>query len=246
MTHKILIIGATSAIAQAIAKRYAKFPCTLFLAARNTTHLDILANDLRLRSQNKIFTYTADFTDASQHEALLQQADHDLNGIDSVIIAYGSLPNQKSCEQSVTETYQQLEINFLSVVALLTLLANYFEARRAGNITVITSVAGDRGRKSNYVYGAAKGALSIFLQGLRNRLNAVHVNVLTVKPGFVDTPMTKDFKKGILWSSPEYVADKICRAVDKKRTVVYVPFFWRYIMWVVRVIPEWVFAKLSL
>lgn len=245
ITHKLLILGATSAIAQAVAKRYAELHADICLAGRNVQHLEFIAADLRLRGKGKITCYAIDFNDASQHAALLNYADQQLHGIDSVLIAYGSLPDQTRCELSCTDTSQQLQTNFLSVVELLTLLANYFAPRHRGNIAVISSVAGDRGRRSNYIYGAAKGGLSIFLQGLRQRLWHDQVNVLTIKPGFVDTPMTRDFRKGVLWSSPDKVAEKIVQAISKKRAVVYVPFYWRYIMWVVRVMPEWVLRRVN-
>jgi decaprenylphospho-beta-D-erythro-pentofuranosid-2-ulose 2-reductase len=115
-----------------------------------------------------------------------------------------------------------------------------------GTIAVISSVAGDRGRKSNYVYGSAKGGLTIFLQGLRNALSGSGVHVLTIKPGFVDTPMTNDFTKGLLWAKPEKVAKDIKRAIDKKKNIIYTPWFWRWIMLIIRLIPESVFKKMNL
>ncbi|MCG8081658.1 MAG: SDR family NAD(P)-dependent oxidoreductase, partial [Candidatus Thiodiazotropha taylori] len=141
---------------------------------------------------------------------------------------------------------KEFEVNALTTISLLTNLANYFEAQQRGSIVVISSVAGDRGRQSNYVYGAAKGAVTIFLQGLRNRLTKSGVNVLTVKPGFVDTPMTADFPKGALWASSEKVAQDINKAIDAQKSVAYVPWFWRYIMLIIKSIPEMVFKKLSL
>jgi len=129
---------------------------------------------------------------------------------------------------------------------LLTLLANRFEAQRHGTLAVIGSVAGDRGRQSNYVYGTAKGALAIFLQGLRNRLHPAGVRVLTVKPGFVDTPMTASFKKGPLWAAPEAVAAAIVAAVERGRDVIYTPWFWWGIMTLIKLVPERVFKKLKL
>jgi decaprenylphospho-beta-D-erythro-pentofuranosid-2-ulose 2-reductase len=126
------------------------------------------------------------------------------------------------------------------------LLAKQLEQQGHGCIAVISSVAGDRGRQSNYVYGTAKGALSIFLQGLRNRLGKTGVQVLTIKPGFVDSPMTKDFDKGLLWVKPAMIAQGILRAIEKKKEVVYLPFFWRYIMLIIKMIPEKIFKRLTL
>jgi len=141
---------------------------------------------------------------------------------------------------------QELQTNCLSVLSLLTRLANQLEQQGHGCLAVISSVAGDRGRQSNYIYGTAKGALTIFLQGLRNRLGKTGVQVLTIKPGFVDSPMTRDFNKGLLWVKPAKIAEGILKAIDKRKEVVYLPFFWRYIMLIIRLIPEKVFKRLSL
>ena len=246
MKRKIVIVGATSAIAQQVAKQFAEANDDLLLVGRNAQRLESITNDLRLRGAGHISYQVLDLKEYDQHSQLLSRAIHELKEIDVLFVAYGSLPNQKACEASFAMTADELNTNFLSVVSLLTLFSNYFEQRKAGSIAVITSVAGDRGRQSNYVYGAAKGALSIFLQGLRNRLAKSNVTVLNIKPGFVDTPMTKDFKKGLLWASPEYVAKKIVCAIDKKRSEIYVPFFWQYIMMIIKTIPERIFCRMSL
>lgn len=246
MNRKILIIGATSAIAQAAAKLFAEKNDDLLLVGRNAQHLEAMVTDLRLRGKGNINYQVLDFNELDKHAQMLANAESQLKEIDVALIAYGSLPDQKACEASFEKTAEELNTNFISVVSLLTMLANYFERKKKGAIAVITSVAGDRGRQSNYVYGAAKGGLSLFLQGLRNRLTKSNVQVLTVKPGFVDTPMTKDFKKGILWSSPDFVAKMIVDGIDKKRSVIYVPFFWRYIMMIIKSIPEKIFSRMSL
>jgi decaprenylphospho-beta-D-erythro-pentofuranosid-2-ulose 2-reductase len=193
---KILIIGATSAIAMEVAKLYASDGAELFLIARNDTRLDALKADLVVRGAGRVAAAVADLSDCTKHDALLAEAEHALGPIDIVLIAHGTLSDQAKCQQSFAATAVEFQTNFLSIVSLLTLLANRFEARRAGTIAVISSVAGDRGRQSNYVYGAAKGAISIFLEGLRNRLHHAGVHVVTIKPGFVDTPMTQNIKKG--------------------------------------------------
>jgi len=163
-----------------------------------------------------------------------------------VLIAYGVLGDQKACEQDFVVTEHLLRTNFLSVVSLLTLL-DRFERQRYGCIAVITSVAGDRGRQSNYVYGTAKGAISVFLQGLRNRLHSANVCVLNIKPGFVDTPMTAGIaRKGFLWAQPETIAQGIYQAIEKRKSTVYLPGFWRLIMLVLRHIPESIFKRLKL
>jgi short-subunit dehydrogenase len=136
--------------------------------------------------------------------------------------------------------------NCISVISLLTHLANYFEKQRSGCVAVITSVAGDRGRQSNYVYGAAKGAVNIFLQGMRNRLSKVGVTVLTIKPGLVDTPMTAGLPKNFLFADPAVVGTRIFNAIMRGKEIVYVPWFWRWIMLIIRTIPESVFKRMKL
>ena len=244
--QKVLIIGATSAIAQEVAKIYASSGSQLYLVARNSEKLEQVAQDLNVRGASAVSTYSCDLTDITCHDEILCDVDKVFGDIDIILIAHGTLPEQKECESSIDKTLQELKINMISVVSLLTVLGNYFEKQGKGCIAVISSVAGDRGRQSNYVYGAAKGGLTIFLQGLRNRLSKSGVCVLTIKPGFVITPMTKNFKKGILWAQPQQVAKAIVSAIQKRKNVVYVPWFWRWIMLVIRIIPENIFKRMSL
>ena len=241
-----MIIGATSAIAQEVAKIYAIDGSQIFLVARNSQKLEQVAQDLIVRGADSIEMLSLDLADFERHEEIVTSTDKLLGGIDIALIAHGTLPDQKACEINVHDTLQELQINFLSTVSLLTLLANYFEKQGSGCIAVISSVAGDRGRQSNYVYGAAKGGLSIFLQGLRNRLSKAGICVLTIKPGFVITPMTAEFKKGILWAQPKKVANDIVSAIRKRKNVLYVPWFWRWIMLVILAIPENIFKRMSL
>lgn len=242
----VLIIGATSAIAQQVAKLYANSDCQLHLVARSSEKLEQVTQDLIVRGAKSVTTFCCDLTEISSHEEILNEAENNLGEIDITLIAHGTLPRQNDCEMSTELTLQELQINFVSVVSLLTVLANYYEKQRTGCLAVISSVAGDRGRQSNYVYGAAKGGLTIFLQGLRNRLSKAGVCVLTIKPGFVITPMTKNFKKGFLWVRPEQVAKSIVTAIQKRKNVIYVPWFWRWIMLIIRSIPENIFKRMSL
>lgn len=244
--EKILIIGATSAIAEATARRFAAQGASLYLLARNQERLSTLASDLRIRGASKVTYAEFDACAFDRHQQLLERVIAELGGLDTLLIAYGTLSDQNACEQSVELTMQELNINALSVIALLTRLSPHFEAQGEGCIAVISSVAGDRGRQSNYVYGTAKGALSIFLQGLRNRLHKSGVQVLTIKPGFIDTPMTAALPKGPLWASPDKVALDIEKAIEKKRNVLYTPSFWFLIMAIIRGVPEFVFKRLSL
>jgi hypothetical protein len=243
---RVLIIGATSAIAEATARLFAKRGDALFLAARGAERLQAIADDLHVRSAAPAETAAFDATDFASHAALIHQAEAALGGLDVVLIAHGTLPDQKACEASFDLALRELEVNALSFISLLTHVANRFERQGSGTIAVISSVAGDRGRQSNYVYGSAKAAVSTFLGGLRNRLQPAGVHVLTIKPGFVDTPMTRDFPKGALWASPETIARGIDKAIRKRRDVIYLPWFWRPVMRLIRELPEPIFKKLRL
>jgi short-subunit dehydrogenase len=244
--RKILIIGATSVIAQETARCFAAAGDSLFLVARDSAKLDAVAADLKARGASRVETFAMDVNDAGPRGLVVHEAEEILGGLDVALIAHGTLPDQKACEASVEKMEQELRTNFLSTVSLLTELANGFEKKKAGTIAVITSVAGERGRPSNYVYGAAKGATSIFLSGLRARLSKSNVAVVDIRPGFVDTPMTAAIKKNALFASPEAVGRGIYKAILKKRDVVYLPWFWRGIMAAVRMIPETVFKRMSL
>lgn len=243
---KVMLIGATSAIATATAQRYAARGARLYLLARDAERLALMAGDLQVRGAAAVHTAVCDFGAAFDADALIAAAQRALEGMDLAVIAHGVLPDQSACQQHVAQLRAVFEINTLSTLALLTPLANLMLNQRSGSIAVLSSVAGDRGRQSNYVYGASKAALDVFLSGLRNRLARHGVQVLTIKPGFVDTPMTAAFNKGPLWATPESIADGIVHAVDKQRDVVYLPWFWRGIMLVIRAIPERVFKRLSL
>jgi short-subunit dehydrogenase len=246
MARKVLIVGATSAIAQETAKLLAREGDGLFLVARDPDRLDIVARDLEIRCARDVSTLAADLNDFAGHAGILDEASRALDGLDTVIVAHGVLGDQELCQASYAETELVLRTNFLSAVSLLTLVAQRFEAQGAGTIVAISSVAGDRGRQSNYVYGTSKGALSLFLQGLRNRLHGRGVQVVTAKPGFVNTPMTSHIEKGALFAEPESVARGIHRALRRGRDVVYLPWFWRVIMGVIRLIPEPVFKRMRL
>jgi hypothetical protein len=243
---RVLIIGATSAIAEATARVLAARGDALYLVARNEARLAAIAADLLVRGSPRVGSEVLDANDFEAHEPMLARAESFLAGCDTVLIAHGTLSDQKACENSVEMTLQEINTNALSVVALLTRIANRLAQRRAGTIAVISSVAGDRGRGSNYVYGSAKAMVTAFLSGLRQRLGKTGVNVVTIKPGFVDTPMTAAFAKGPLWARPDGVAAGIVRAIDKQSGTVYLPGFWRPIMLVIRAIPESLFLRLSL
>ena len=243
---KVLIIGATSAIAQETTRLFAKDEAELYLVARSQEKLIDLKKDLLVRGATRVNGMALDLCLFDRHQELVDNALSTMNGLDAVLIAHGTLSNQKRCEQSVPDTIQEMTTNCLSTISILTILANYFEQQRKGCIAVISSVAGDRGRQSNYVYGAGKGAVSIYLQGLRNRLSSSGVSVVTIKPGFVDTPMTEDIKKNALFTNAVAVGKRIYHAMKQSKDVVYVPWYWSPIMTMIRGIPERVFKTLSL
>jgi len=245
-TETIVIFGATSEVAQRVARIHAKAGDSMILIARNQTHLDSIKADLLLRGASNIDSLYSDFDNMKEHQNLLKQIEQKSEDIAKYYFFYGMLPDQKACENSWEMTYDALTTNFLSVVSLLTHIANKVEKETDRGIIVISSVAGDRGRQSNYIYGTGKGALTLFLQGLRNRLHPSNCTVTTIKPGFIDTPMTKDFDKGILWASADKVADDIYKAAAKGKNEVYTPRFWAVIMLVIKSIPEAIFKRLNL
>jgi decaprenylphospho-beta-D-erythro-pentofuranosid-2-ulose 2-reductase len=243
---RILIIGASSAIAEHAARLWAARGDALFLVARDAGRLEAIAADLEVRGAARCGRFVMEATDLAAHGEMMTRAEECLGGLDVVLIAYGTLSDQATCQEAAPLALRELTVNALSVVALLTPLANRFERQRQGVIAVISSVAGDRGRASNYVYGSAKALLTAFLSGLRQRLHAAGVAVVTLKPGFVDTPMTAGFSKGLLWAQPRAIGAGIVRAIDRRAPVSYLPWFWRPIMLLVRLIPERIFRGLRL
>ena len=243
---KVLIIGATSAIAEATARILVTRGAELYLVGRNPSRLAAVAADLSVRGSARVSSEVLDANDLAGHEGMLARAETFLGGYDTVLIAHGTLSDQKACEGSVELTLQEINTNALSVIALLTRVANRLAQQRAGTIAVISSVAGDRGRASNYVYGSAKALVTAFLSGLRHRLVKEGVNVVTIKPGLVDTPMTAAFPKGPLWARPESVARGIVHAMERRRNTVYLPIIWAPIMLLVRALPERLFLRTSL
>ncbi|VAW90843.1 Oxidoreductase, short-chain dehydrogenase/reductase family [hydrothermal vent metagenome] len=243
---KILILGATSAIAEQFARLYTRAEHELLLVGRNTLALEEISRDLEVRGVGQVNILSHDFTEIEKTGEMVEKSYQILGDIDIALIAFGSLPDQIKCNQDSTVMQKEILLNFNAIVVLLNELAMKLEQQRSGSIVVISSVAGDRGRQSNYIYGSAKGGLSIFMQGLRNRLASYDVQVLTVKPGFVDTPMTKSFEKGLLWVGPDKIAKDISRAIEKKKDVLYTPWFWWGIILIIRFIPEKIFKKLKL
>ena len=244
---KILIIGATSAIATACARLWAKDGAVFFLVGRDDTKLQNTADDLKARSSSEVHTDVINICDFESHEPMLERCFSTLQQVDIALIAHGTLPDQSACEQDINIALEEFTSNGLSTIALLTPLANRMEKQSHGTIAVISSVAGDRGRQSNYLYGAAKASVTTFCEGLRARLLKHGVHVLTVKPGFVDTPMTRGLPlPGLLVSSPDKVASCIANGVKRGSNSIYTPCYWSMIMFIIRTIPTFIFKRLSL
>ena len=242
--QRVLIIGAASAIAEATARVYASRGAALFLVGRNLDRLAAIAADLQVRGAAQVAHYRLDVNDLHAHAAMLDTAWNALGGIDLALVAHGTLPDQAVCEASIELALREFATNGTSTIALSAALAQ--RLRGPATLAVVSSVAGDRGRASNFLYGSAKAAVSAYLSGLGQRLRPSGVNVVTIKPGFVDTPMTWEFKKGALWATPGQVAKGIVRAVDRRRAVAYLPWFWWGIMTIIKCIPEFLFRKLKL
>ena len=223
---RVLALGATSAIAQAALRLLAEQHASVFSGGPQPGKVGCCAQRPADPRSDRGDAFSADLDDTAAHPALLAKAVADLGGVDIALLAHGVLGDQSQAERDYAAAEAILHTNFLSAVSLMTWLANYFEAERRGTLAVISSVAGDRGRKSNYVYGASKGGLNIFLDGVRNRIDRAGVQVLTIKPGFVATPMTAHLPKNALFAQPAEVGKYIVRAIEKRKDVVYAPPFW--------------------
>jgi decaprenylphospho-beta-D-erythro-pentofuranosid-2-ulose 2-reductase len=244
--QRVFIFGATSAIAITTQRLLCqRGSAHFFLVARHAERLEAVAADLRARGATTVLTSAADLDDTAAHPGLIAQGVEALGGMDLALLAHGVLGDQAAAESSYQTTEAILQTNTLSPISLLTWLGNYCERQRGGTLAVISSVAGDRGRQSNYIYGTSKAALTTFCSGLRNRLDRHGVNVITIKPGFVITPMTSGMKLGPLAATPEKIAEGIVRAIQKRRDVVYLPWFWRIIMAIIRAVPERVFKGMK-
>lgn len=244
--RRILVLGATSGIAEATCRIWASQGASLFLVARNAEKLAAVAGDLRARGASFVDTAVSDLDDTDAHPALLAHAVNTLGGLDVAYLAHGVLGDQTRAEQDFNTAAHILHTNFMAPVSLVTWLANFFVQRRSGVIAVLSSVAGDRGRKSNYVYGSSKAGLSAFLAGVRNRVDREGVTVLTIKPGPTKTAMTAGMKGAEKFADVNAVARSIVAAIEQRRDNLYVPFQWQPIMFVIRHIPERVFKKLNL
>jgi short-subunit dehydrogenase len=245
--RKAVILGATSGIAVEVERQLAAAGWELLLIGRSPERLAALQSDLSLRGASRVLTLAADLAAVSQHAAIFDHVRRSLPGYDTVLLAYGSMREQKESETSIDALLSELNTNYSSAAALLTLFAWDLERRGIGCLAAITSVAGDRGRRSNYAYGSAKGALSLFLQGLRSRLHPAGVKVITIKPGPVQTPMTDHLLNAARFADPQRVARDIVLALEHRSPdVLYTPKTWRYVMAAIKHVPETIFKRLPL
>lgn len=244
MNQNIIIIGATSCIAEAVARRYADQGARFFLVARSSAKLQEVSADLVARGAKEVQVFVMDANDSDLIPQMLDSAWKALGSIDVTVVAHGTMPDQQRAETDIPYAISEFRTNAESVIACLAGLAQRFGPQEKGVIAVISSVAGDRGRASNYLYGAAKAAIDAYASGLRSKLFKSGVHVLIIKPGFVATPMTEglDLPERIT-AQPESVARDIQRAITKRKDVLYTPWFWALIMLLIRWMPAAVFKR---
>jgi decaprenylphospho-beta-D-erythro-pentofuranosid-2-ulose 2-reductase len=246
VSQRIVVLGGTSKIAQEIARLAAADRKELLLVGRRPERLAAVAGDLAARGAATVECVSTDLADIASHPALVDEVLAKMPNFDTVLLAYGTLSEQARAEDSAEYALSELTTNFTSAVSLLTRLSTVLMQRRTGCIAVITSVAGDRARRSNYIYGTAKGALALFTQGLRAKLLSAGVRVLTIKPGPVATPMTTNLPGSRKFANPEAVAGTIYREIEHGNSdILYVPSYWRWVMMAIRHIPERIGKKLK-
>ena len=246
MSQSVLIIGATSGMAEELVRGYAVQGARLFLVARNNDKLEIIASDAKARGAEAVRTFVMDANDSEQILPMLDTAWQALGQVDIGLIAHGTLPDQQRTQTDIPYAIAEFRTNGESAIACLAGLAMKFEPQGKGVIVVIGSVAGDRGRASNYLYGAAKASVETFASGLRSRLFASGVHVLLVKPGFVATPMTAHLSlPAALTSTASQVAADIMLAIHKREDVLYTAWFWKWIMLIIRRLPAAIFKRLK-
>lgn len=246
-SRAILVVGATSAIATACARRWAARHDRLFVVGRDAAKLDATAADLRVRGAASVVAWPMDSVDLDAHDGMIDACIAALGAVDIVLIAHGTLPDQAACEADPRLALREFATNSTSTIALLAALANWMERQGHGAIGVITSVAGDRGRPSNYTYGSAKAAVSTFCEGLRARLFRHGITVTDIRPGFVATPMTRGLAlPPLLTTQPDSAARRIVEGLDRGAAVLYVPGYWRVIMAVIRAVPTAIFNRIRL
>ena len=244
--RRVLVLGATSSIARSIAGRLRTHGDSVFLAARSSAELERIARDLSIRYGKSVGTATFEATDFQGHRHLMSRAREEMGGLDGVVCALGMLGDQPEDSWKASAARTLVDVNLTAAVSLISLAVDIMTPGPEAFIVGLSSVAGERGRQSNYVYGAAKGGFSIFLDGLRNRLEKKGIRVYTAKLGFVDTAMTYGKEGLFLVAQPEQIARHIVRMLRRSSGVYYLPPLWRLIMLMIRLIPEPIFKRLAL
>ena len=245
MSGSVLILGATSAIARGTAAAFAARGDNLYLASRDLEELKRIAADFQIRYGVKVYYGLFDAAKTDTHPEFFKNVIKEMHELSGVVLAFGMLGDQRAA-RDFKVAGKIITSNFTGAVSILSLCANHFEPLKRGFIIGLSSVAGDRGRQSNYVYGAAKGALSLYLQGLRNRLYPSGVRVITIKPGFVDTAMTFGLPGLFLVATPQNIGKQIVKTLSKSADIVYLPGFWRFIMLIIKHVPEFIFKRMKL
>jgi decaprenylphospho-beta-D-erythro-pentofuranosid-2-ulose 2-reductase len=244
--QRIVILGATSAIAEAAARLWAANGARFILAGRNEARLNEIAADLKVRGASETIDWPLDFVTADATAELGKMVDR-LGGLDILLLAYGLLGEQDDLERNPAAAAKLIATNFSSAAAWSLAATAVLEKQRGGTLLVIGSVAGDRGRRSNFIYGATKGGLAHLVEGIAHKLAPLGARAVIIKPGFVETPMTAGIaSKRPLWATPESIAPVIVRAGEKGGPIVYAPAFWRGIMLVARNLPATVFDRINL
>lgn len=244
--RRVCLVGATSSIGRSLAHAFAKRGDRVFLGGRNLDEVDRIAKDLTIRYGQPVRHAEFEALRVDTHASFLEEAKRELEGLDGLVVIFGDTGNGHLVKHDPERARRIHDVNFTGAASILDLATVELESRKAGFLIGVGSVAGDRGRPHNYVYGAAKAALHHYLQGLRGRLYRSGVHVLTVKPGFVDTPMTYGKENIFLAATPDRVARAVIRALDRRRHVIYVPWFWRWIVFTLKCIPEWFFKRLDI
>lgn len=240
----VLILGAKSDIAKEIAKQYSKNGYSLYLAGRNINELQEFKNDIEIRSNVDVSLKQFDIKNFNEHKEFYDSLNPKPLG---VILAAGYMAEQKDCQDDFIKTLNSINVNYTGAVSILNIISNDMEKNKNGFIVGLSSVAGDRGRKTNYIYGSAKAGFTAYLSGLRNRLFKSNVKVLTVKPGFVNTKMTKHLDLPVkLTSEPKEVALDIYEAQQKGKDILYTKGVWKFIMLIIKNIPETIFKRMNI
>lgn len=244
--NNILVFGATSAICHAVLKELSKQSCNFYLLARDEQKLSAITQDLQSRGAIIKGVSSFDFNHAESVKSCIKIASSEMGKLDLILIAHGTLPDNDLLEKDIDKAIDSINANYTSCAAIALESARQLEVQGCGTLAVISSVAGDRGRKSNYIYGASKSAVNTLLQGLQGRFAGTEIKIVNIKPGMIDTPMTKDFGKSPIWATPESIAPKICKAIVKGKATLYVPGFWRPIMWVIKALPTSILSRLPI